>query len=82
MDETEISPKQQPPGTNVIDIHVSIPRWVWSVIWDEAKLKNETRSRVVSYLLICGLKAHIGEFVPPKDNTLRERYKRNGNSWF
>lgn len=59
-------------------MNVSIPNWLIKLIDEEAKEKNKTRSLVAAYLILCGLKAHVGEFKFPANNTIAQNYTKRG----
>lgn len=59
----------------------AIPGWLLRLIDEEAQAKGKTRNLVISYLIFCGLKAHVGEFQLPANNTIKENYIRRGRKW-
>jgi hypothetical protein len=68
-------------GTNTRNISVNISEYLMAVIDEEAASKGKTRSNVIDYLIFTGLKAHVGKFILPANNTILENYKRRGNKW-
>jgi hypothetical protein len=61
--------------------HISLPEYLLALIREEAREKNKSVSLVASYLILAGLKAHVGEFAPPRDNTILRNYKNRGRKW-
>lgn len=77
----EVPRIRQKKGVNTIRISASLPEWLIKVIDEEAKEKNKTRSQVMAYLLYSGLKAHIGNFAYPNENSIHKNYLRRGKTW-
>jgi hypothetical protein len=73
--------KRLPVGSKTRNISVNVAEYLLAVIDEEAAIKGKTRSNVIGYLLLAGLKAHIGRFVVPGNNTIKENYKKRGNKW-
>ena len=81
-DQTEnIVIKRQPKGIDAQSKNITLPAYLLAIVDEEASTRKFTRSAVVAYLILCGLKAHIGEFYPPKENTIKEAYIRRGRTW-
>ena len=68
-------------GANTVSITLTIPEFLMAVIEEEAKEKGKSLSNVASYLIYSGLKAHIGEFGYPADNTIQRNYMKRGRIW-
>ena len=68
-------------GAETIPDNVTIPKFLYDVIEEEAKEKGKSFSNVASYLIYSGLKAHIGEFGFPADNTIQKNYLKRGRIW-
>lgn len=73
--------KRQPMGIDGKRISFVLPPWMLEVIDQEAEIKSETRSKVISYLIYSGLKAHTGEFVSPGRNTIKKNWQDRGRKW-
>lgn len=62
-------------------ITINIPKFIDEIIEEEAALKGISKSVVVNYLIYAGLKAHIGSFRMPSDNTIMKNYMKRGKHW-
>jgi len=62
-------------------ITINIPRFLEEIIEEEAAIKGKSKSLVITYLIYSGLKAHIGEFRMPADNTIMKNYLKRGRIW-
>jgi transcriptional regulator of met regulon len=62
-------------------ITISIPIYIDEIVDEEAREKETSKSVVINYLIYTGLKAHIGQFKPPKDNTIMKNYLKRGKIW-
>lgn len=72
---------RQPRQEKTTNYSVSLPDFLTAFIDKEAEYQGKTRSYVIAYLIFCGLKAHVGEFITPKDNHIKKLYRENGRSW-
>lgn len=73
--------QRNPWGSGTENITISVPGWIKRVIEEEALAQNKSKSLVVTYLIYCGLKAHIGQFTAPGKNLIRERFVKRGYRW-
>ena len=73
--------RRQPSGIEGQRISLHLPQWMIEVIDQEAEIKSETRARVIAYLIYSGLKAHTGEFVMPRNNTIKDNWLKRGKRW-
>lgn len=62
-------------------ITISIPNFIDEIIDEEAEIKGKSKSLVITYLIYSGLKAHIGAFKYPADNTIQKNYLKRGKQW-
>lgn len=62
-------------------ITINIPQFMEDVIEEEAEIKGKSKSLVITYLIYSGMKAHIGEFKYPADNTIHKNYLKRGKIW-
>jgi hypothetical protein len=89
MDEIELGEmislgkpnKRAPSGQEMTTHHISIPKYLLEAIKEEAREKDKSVSLVASYLILAGLKAHVGTFSPPRDNTIKKNWLRKGRMW-
>jgi hypothetical protein len=85
MEENEIiittRGKRQKRGIGTKRINVTLPHYLIWLADQEAKEKDKTRSNVIAYLILSGLKAHTGEFIPPGRNTIKENWIKRGRKW-
>jgi hypothetical protein len=70
-----------PSGQPMTTHNLSLPEYLLALIKQEAEEKNKSVSLVASYLILAGLKAHVGEFKPPADNSIRRNYEKRGRKW-
>lgn len=68
-------------GIGTTATNMTLPNYILKLIDEEAKIKGKTRSHVAAYLILSGLKAHVGKFIPPNENTIRENYYKRGQKW-
>jgi hypothetical protein len=73
--------KRAPAGQEMTTQHISIPKYLLEAIKEEAREKDKSVSLVASYLILAGLKAHVGTFVPPRENTIKKNWLRRGRMW-
>jgi hypothetical protein len=73
--------KRLPMDSNAKPTKVNIPAYLLKIIDEEAKIKGKTRSNVIAYLILAGLKAHVGQFIKPANNTIKENYIKRGGRW-
>lgn len=62
-------------------ITINIPKFLDEIIEEEAEIKGKSKSLVITYLIYSGLKAHIGQFKPPTDNSIMINYMKRGKHW-
>jgi len=67
-----IMPKSEKP---MGQISITMPGYLLKIIDREAGIKGKSRSMVIAYLVLTGIKAHAGEFELPANNTLRGLWK-------
>ncbi len=68
-------------GARTKTITFTLPEFIYDAIEEEAKEKNNSKSQVAAYLIYSGLKAHIGTFLYPKENTIKKNYLKRGRTW-
>jgi hypothetical protein len=73
--------KFQKKGINSKRVTITIPQYLLYLVDQEAKEKDKSRSNVISYLILSGLKAHTGEFFNPAKNTIRDNWIKRGKRW-
>jgi hypothetical protein len=77
----ELPRRRTKKGSNTKKMSVTIPEFLVDLIEEEAKLKNKTKSQVMTYLIYSGLKAHVGTFRYPNENTIKTNYLKRGKIW-
>jgi hypothetical protein len=77
----ELPRRRTKKGSNTKKMSVSIPEFLVQLIEEEAKIKNKSKSQVITYLIYSGLKAHVGTFRYPTENTIRINYLKRGKIW-
>ena len=65
-----------PMGEQTKRLTLSIPVYLLRMIDAEASARGKSRSMVASYLILCGIKAHLGTFKAPAKNLIKERLTR------
>lgn len=73
--------KRTRQGAETVTTTFSIPKYLLDIIEEEAATKNKSRSNVITYLVYSGLKAHIGEFRYPSENTIKANWLKRGQMW-
>jgi len=68
-------------GSDLISTSVQLPKFMLNVIADEATFKNKSISQTIVYLIYSGLKAHVGEFKYPNENSINKNYLKRGQKW-
>jgi hypothetical protein len=85
MDEIEkmisLPKRRNLKGSNSKKISISMPEFLLSIVDEEMKEKGRSRSQVISYLTYCGLKAHVGLFKLPGENSIMKNYLKRGKIW-
>lgn len=72
--------KTNPRGSNTRQITITIPQFIFSMVFDEAKYRDLSYSRVISYLILAGIKAHAGKFNLPQDNNIKKIWDRHSGN--
>jgi hypothetical protein len=62
-------------------ITINIPKFMEEIIEEEAAVKGKSKSLVITYLIYSGLKAHVGTFKYPAENTIMKNYLKRGKIW-
>jgi hypothetical protein len=73
--------KRNKAGIDYTTRNINLPLWMEKIIRAEAMEKEKSASLVVTYLIYSGLKAHVGEFRPPADNSIMRNYIARGKRW-
>jgi hypothetical protein len=73
--------KRAPSGQEMATQNISLPKYLLDLIKEEAREKDKSVSLVASYLILAGLKAHVGVFIPPANNTIKKNWIKRGRKW-
>lgn len=72
---------RNPKSGDTERITINIPKFIDEIIEQEAAEKGKSKSLVATYLIYSGLKAHIGTFKYPAENTIMKNYLKRGKIW-